>query len=581
MDSLPDLSGDNVRIAARKLYYRNNLSEFFKRELKIRTKAMGLQAFHPNAVQIPIIAGAEKQLREQGKIRQIIFKCRQPGTSTYSSGVIANRVFLYPGVYAFVVAQDKTTVGNIFAMHDIFYRNMSQEIRPLRQYFTKGTEIVLGNPDPNDMNDPGMTSKLLVGESKNINLGVGQTIHALHLSEVCRYPSADSIKESLLPACSDYPGTVRILESTAHFGGGAEYFRDQCDRAIAGKSEYQYHFVEWWKLPEYTIPLDKGEKLRLDGEERYLVKKIGISLENVKWRRSKIADFQGDVDMFRLSYPMNFSEGWITKEASTFPWDRLMEMRSQLKQPAKRFKIVEGRLFADPEGEFWVWKMPEKDKLYDIGGDAAEGHEDGDWSVGEVIERTSNEQVAEYRAHLLPREFGDVLAAIGRFYNNGQVIPEINHPGNSTLERLKDIYTNIYIWRKRDQISTQFTKKFGWQTTYESKSVMVNLAREKLYYRQVTIHSELLWNELKNYVRDFTPTGMITYRAATGFDDAAMAWMISLIGSDDENYDKYNSISVRDAKEEKPKQEFDPAFHDSTWDGIFQDSEMIDSGGWK
>ncbi len=542
---------------------------------------MGLQAFVPNPAQAPIIAGAQKQLATIGKIRQIIFKCRQAGLSTYTSGVVWNRTSLFDGVYAFVVAQDKTTVGNIFNMYDTFYRNMETEMRPPRQYFTKGTELTLGSLNVDDAGTAGVNSKLLVGEAKNINLGVGQSIHALHLSEVCRYPSSDSLKESLLPACSDFPGTVRILESTAHFGGGAAYFRDQCERAQAGDGEYQYHFVKWHLLPEYTIALKKGERLKIDSEEKYLMKAYGLSKENIKWRRQKISDFQGDVDMFRLSYPLNFTEGWITKEASTFPWDRLMEMRQHLRPPIERFNIVEGRLYADPNGQLHVWKKPEKDRLYDVGGDAAEGHADGDWSVAEVVERYTNEQCAEWRGHLMPREFGDVLAAIGRYYNNAQVGPEINHPGNSTMERLRDIYSNIYLWRKRDTIVPKITGKLGWETNYGSKNLMVNLAREKLHYRQVIIHSETLWEEIKNYTRDYTPTGMITYNASTGFDDCCVAWMIAIQISEDENWGKYGSVSVREEKPKEPERPEDAYYDAVGLRPVETDNLQVEIGGWK
>lgn len=480
-------------------------------------------------------------------------------------------------------------------MHDLFWKRMAPQIQPRRQYFTKGTQITLGDPDGS-----GITSDLLVGEAKNINLGVGSTIHCLHLSEIARYPSESALTESLLPACSDYPGTIRIIESTAHFGGCADYFRDQCLRAMNGKGEYQYHFVQWWKLPEYSIPLEKGERLRLDcysdyPNEKHLRNKLGLTLENLKWRRSKIDEYKGDVDMFYLSYPTDFEEGWITKDASAFPYGRLTEMKQHIRPPIERYNVVDGKLFRDDDnGVLWVWNKPEKNKLYDIGGDVAGGDEStdridnakaGDWSVAEVIERGSNEQCAEWRAHVLPREFADVLAALGRWYNDAQIAPEINSFGMSTLERLKDIYSNIYLWRKRDGITIKFTGKIGWMTTYESKNVIVNLTREKLYYRQVIIHSEVLWSEARNFVRDFTPTGMITYAAATGYDDAIMAFMIALQISDDENMDKYNSISVRTQASPEKEKLPEKAYYDSEWEKILgsndEPSLQVDVNPWR
>ena len=168
-----------------------------------------------------------------------------------------------------------------------------------------------------------------------------------------------------------------------------------------------------------------------------------------------------------------------------------------------RFDIFDGRLIPnDDQGILFVWKKPQPGVQYDIGADVAggdgaptdgvEGARAGDFSVVEVIQRGTLEQVAEWRGHILPREFGDVLAAIGRYYNDAQIAPEVNTFGLSTLGRIREIYSNLYLWRKRDKIEIKFTGEFGWITSYQSKNLIVNLMKEKLYYRQVIVHSKVL-----------------------------------------------------------------------------------------
>lgn len=591
-----DFSGEDVRLAAKRLIYRRDITRFFREQLRIRTKEIGFSPLIPRPPQASIIKGIQEQIQKQGKVRQLWFKARQVGCSTLAAGLIWHKTALLSGVNSFIVAQDRTTAAKLFNMYDLFHKSMDFDIRPPRKYFTKGLQICLGD-DPDDLNSRGMTSDLLTAEAKNINLGVGNTVHCLHLSEICRYPQVEPLTESLFPACSEAPGTIRIIESTSHFAAGADYFRDQCERAMKNKGEWQFHFVPWWLQPEYQIPLAKGERLRLGSKseypnEKYLHNKAGLSYENIKWRRSKIDEYGGDVTLFYLSYPTNFEEGWVTREASAFPYERMMEMHKDLRPPLKRFNITAGRLFEDPEGLLYVWKMPEVGVNYDIGGDVAGGDGSttdgtelaraGDFSVAEVIRRGTNEQCAEWRGHILPREFGDVLAAVGRFYNTAQVGPEVNSFGMSTLERLKDSYPNIYLWRKRDGIGVKFTGKLGWVTTYESKNLCVNMMREKIYYRQVIIHSETLWDEMKNFVRDFTPTGMVTYAGANGrFDDCVMAFMIAVIISDDENFDRFNTMSVR---EEKPKEKElpDPAYYDEVGlQPVEENSLQVDLGSWK
>ena len=594
-DNFQFLSGGDAQAAAKILLYRDNHERFFANELKIKTKQIGYSSLTPNKAQAPLIASVKKQLKEQGKIRQLWFKGRQIGASTLASGYIFHKTSLFSGVNSFIVAQDKVTASKIFTMADLFYKNMSREIRPPRSYFTKGTELVLGQENT-DRDATGVTSNLLVGQAKEINLGIGGTIHCLHLSEIARYQSSLPLTESLFPACSDAQGTIRIIESTAYFGGGADYFREQCLRAMQGDGEYRYAFSPWWLLDEYSIPLKKHERFKLDAHsqypnEKYLLKKVGLTLENLKWRRSKIDEYSGDIDLFHLSYPTDFEEAWITRDASAFPYGKLKDMLANVCPPMQRFMVEDGKLYRHPEGNLQVWKMPVKDKIYDIGADVAGGDgrsTDGgdsknldDFSTVQVVERGTLEQCAEWRGQILPRQFADVMAAIGRFYNEGQIAPEMNTFGMSTLERLRENYSNIYVWRKRDGVSMQFTKKLGWATTYESKNTMVNTMREKLYYNQAIIHSKDLWDEMRNFVKDLTPTGMITYRAATGHDDLAMAFLIAVQTSEDENLERYYKTSVSDNSVEEKKPSRDEAYFDAVGlTPVEGDSLKVDIGGW-
>jgi len=570
--------------AARKAYYRSpaGLADFLRYELKISTKAIGMQAFIPNAVQAPILASMIKQLETKGVIRQIWFKSRQIGASTLASAIIWNRVSLFDGMSAFIVAQDRGTAEHLYNMYDLYYANMALDIRRPKKYYTKGLEMVLG--DPSEEPGQAIESRLLTAEAKNLHLGTGRTLHCLHLSEVCRYPNTDPIKESLIPACSDFPGTVRIMESTVHFGQGADYFRYQCERAMKGDGEYEFQFIPWYKMAEYAVPLTKGEKLKLDVEERILIKQ-GLTPENIKWRRNRIEELEGDINSFYLSYPMNYEEGWISKETSAFPQDRLMELHAMLRPPIQRFRVEIGgngnryQIYEHDQGELSVWFMPKKDGVYDIGGDVGEGYRDGDWSVAEVIERGTNIQVAEYRDHVIPTDFAEVLAAIGKFYNTAQIAPEVNTLGLATVHELSKIYYNIYMWRSgQDQIVPKISGLMGWKTMHSSKIIMVTLGHKRLYYRQVQIFSKTLWDELRQFGRDYTETGQLTYGAVSGHDDAVIAWLIALKISDDEVSD----FQSQDITTKSPEEGRDPATYDFKWEGVLNgESKYLNiTGSW-
>ena len=68
----------------------------------------------------------------------------------------------------------------------------------------------------------------------------------------------------------------------------------------------------------------------------------------------------------------------------------------------------------------------------------------------------------------------------------------------------------------------------GWQTSTGSKNVLVNCLREKLYYRQTGVHSQRLWEELRNFVKDLTPTLDQHFEAEYGLSVKAKSAVASL-----------------------------------------------------
>jgi hypothetical protein len=94
------------------------------------------------------------------------------------------------------------------------------------------------------------------------------------------------------------------------------------------------------------------------------------------------------------------------------------------------------------------------------------------------------------------------------------------------------------------------------------------------------VHSQRLWDELCNFVKDLTPTGIITYHAASGFDDLVMAFLIAVQTSEDENLDRFYKNSVTETKKETVNT-MDPSTYDS--EGLNPVKEvglMVDTSGW-
>lgn len=428
-------------------------------------------------------------------------------------------------------------------------------------YFTHNSskrEIVFDADKRRNVNAVGLGSSMQFQNSTRIQAGTGTTRHGVHISEASKFnPDACSLLEhSLMPAIHLLPGTIIINESTTFVTG--DWFRGCCERARSGLSEFILIFVPWWFEPEYQVPLSKGERFKLTKEERwiaalakrgqpeYQVDPFDVRPEQFKWRRLIIASRQDGEKFFPQEYPHNFEDAWINMDLYVFDRVRCHEAERQIKNPIILGDVFEGpkvlstnTLFSEEKNYLAIWKEPQKGKKYDIGADVAVGVEGGDWSAAEVFDRETHEQVAEFHAHLDVFEFAEKLYWLGYYYNVAQICVEINSIGSSVHGRLASMaYPYLYRWRHRDRDVPQITKLGGWYTAKNSKPHLVALYRTWFHREQITIHSRLLLEEMRDFVTipSFSDFGGDQYRAQRGHDDLVMAAGMALISGDDENY---------------------------------------------
>lgn len=539
---------DELKAAAKIALYRQDFERFARDELKVKPKQTGdtpvgspIQPLRLNAPQRTVNAIAEAQLRTQGFIRLACLKARQPGLSTWAEGRGFHMAALNPNVHSLVIAQDDATAAHIFGITKLFYDCLSPAVKPLTRYSSKA-ELVFENPNERTRpRSPGLRSRITFQTAKNIHAGTGQSLQVGHFSEMAKWVDAQTVMASVGPSIQLAPGTSMIMESTAFPTG--DWFRDFYEHAKRDRGPWRAVFLPWFLSPEYAIPLAPGEVLHADVDERHLVATYGLTPAQLKFRRYKIEEGGGDTiaaELFKQEYPADDAEAWITTQMAVFEARKLHAMRAQVRPPVITGDVVAGaRLLEDPSGPLAIWQVPEAGRLYDIGADVATGIEDGDWSVAEVIDRATREQVAEYRAHISPLDFASALYQLGRYYNTAQVGVEITGIGFATNEKLNQMgYPCCYIWRKRGHAVPTLSSFSGWETSWQSKKLMVSLTRHLLMRDEVRVHSPILLNEMRAFSRvALGDSGNEGYRGAPGYhDDTVMAFMIALVIADDETF---------------------------------------------
>jgi hypothetical protein len=237
-------------------------------------------------------------------------------------------------------------------------------------------------------------------------------------------------------------------------------------RAREGKTSYKPFFFPWWLGGDYKIaegsdlalPDDRG-KLVYTPEEIDLIDKFGITDEQLRWRRRKIADKQG---FFWQEYPEDEVTCFITAGQPVFNMNKLQQLARECYPGSRK-----------PEG--WVeWIPPHPGKNYTIGVDCTEGVHD--YAAAVVLDVNYN-VCATYQALMPPKPFAELLVKLGKRYNNGLLAVERNAPGYGVLANLVG-YGNLY--HQKDYTTGKPTAKVGWWTSAATKRFMIDTFKEVL-----------------------------------------------------------------------------------------------------
>lgn len=308
---------------------RDNFPVYAARALKIRTKGVRINPTDPNDLRCEdpikpfvlnfsqryIHARLEKQKKETGSVRALLLKPRQHGASTYSGGRLFHQSSHRFGAKAFILTHDSAATDNLFNMVKRFYKHLPSEIKP-----------AVGTSNRKELIFDNLDSGYRVGTAGNETVGRSDCVQLFHGSEVAFWPNGENIFAGLGQSIPFAPNTEIILESTAN--GMGNFFYQQWQLAVAGKSEYIAVFIPWFWVPEYyrTPP----EEFVLTAEDREYQKLYSLSDGQMAWRKLKIASLNDNLELFKQEYPANPEEAFqFSKTDSFIPAELIVAARKQ------------------------------------------------------------------------------------------------------------------------------------------------------------------------------------------------------------------------------------------------------------
>lgn len=271
---------------------RDEFGYYAPRCLRIRTKSGAIEPLTLNHAQEYLHGRLEAQRERTGKVRALVLKGRQQGISTYLGGRFYHKAQFRKGVRVFILTHEQDATNNLFGMVDRYHQH-----NPL----APSTSAANAKELYFDILESGYA----VGTAGAKAVGRSQTVQMFHGSEVAFWPNAATHFAGVVQAIPDLPGTEIVLESTANGVGGE--FHERWQQAEAGVGDYEAIFIPWFWSPEYARPVPDG--FVLDEEDQEYQQAHGLTLEQMVWRRNKIAELK-DPLLFRQEYPATAAEAF-------------------------------------------------------------------------------------------------------------------------------------------------------------------------------------------------------------------------------------------------------------------------------
>ena len=450
--------------------------------LRVRSKTRGLVLLHPNR--------AQREFSQACTHRNIVLKARQMGITTYIAARFFVQTITRPGTMTVQVAHDQESAEEIFKIVHRFWENLPEAM--------KRGALLRSRANVRQMVFPRLDCEYRVATAADVNAGRGLTIHNLHCSEVARWLRDPEGALASLRAAVPADGDI-VLESTPNGAGGIFYEEWQ----HANETGYTRHFFPWWYDDEYRDEAAAREVKTLTPEEEDLVRRAGLSNEQIAWRRRNRAELRG---LAAQEYAEDPVSCFRASGECVFELEAIDRARES--QPDASVTRDNGRLT--------IWFEPKAGRQYIIGVDPAGGGTEGDYACAEVVDRQTAMQCAELHGHYSPRELATRLIELGKMYNDALLVVERNNHGYGVLAHLQaGGYARVFRDGNQD----------GWLTSAVTRPAMVENLAAILSLKPQLFHSTRLLSEFRTFIRrrDGASGG-----ASGSHDDCVMAMAIAL-----------------------------------------------------
>jgi hypothetical protein len=456
--SAPAAGGDRTRAVAEIRGLQRSYERWARRCYRIRDKQGRIRPLELNSGQRRLGEVEREELETKGQCRGFVLKARQGGFSTDQQARALHQVWSQPNFDALTLAHTKEDTEKLFGITQRAIEHFPSELLP-----------TMGDKATSQISFPGLDTQFYTGTAGSKRTGRGMTLKRFHGSEFAFWD--DPLNTLATVGGGLVPGSTVWLETTASgFGSPAHEFWLEC--AARG---YRALFFPWWECDRvtYRLPLLAPDELgQLEPEEQDLVERRGLDLEQLKWRRAKIAEYGRQ--FFLTEWAEDAESCWAAVGGMFYNAETLKAL--QLRAPTP----IETHL----GGALRIYSKLEPGERAIMGGDTAEGT-GGDRSTAVFRAFPTWRLLADYEDDRVePKEYAGIVNTWGRHFGEAFLVIEKNAHGITVLRHLRDDHeypvASIYHRATLDDDQNEKLGRIGWATTAESKPIMLDAGRELL-----------------------------------------------------------------------------------------------------
>ena len=415
------------------------------------------QIQHPTRGRIPfhLYQFQERSLESLSKFDyNIILKSRQLGISTLSAGY---------SLWLMLFQDDKNVL--VIATKQEVAKNLVTKVREMHNYLPSWLK---GNTtEDNKLSLRFSNGSQVKAVSSSGDAGRSEALSLLIIDEAAFIDKIDEIWASAQQTLAT--GGKAIILSTPN--GTGNFFHKTWVAAEESRNKFNTIRLHWNMHP------DREQEWR-DEQEQLL--------------GPKMAAQECDCDFI--------SSGNTVIDGQTVQWYKETYMQPPVEKRGQG-------------GEYWVWEYPDYSRSYMVVADVARG-DGSDYSSFHVIDIENLTQVAEYKGHQTPKDFGNMLVTVATEYNEALLVIENASVGFGSIQSAIDReYKNLYYTYKQDGVTdatTQISKGYDLKDksqmtpgfTTSSKTRPLLISKLDIYFREKTfiVRSTRLLDELAVFI---------------------------------------------------------------------------------